>query len=420
MSGYKQRTTFPKSTDLDDWETDPDHINDIDEISQRWGSKRTIGSINMSKLIDDVNRDHKRLAEENSHPSQRSFLDDFRKKCTTNENHEKNESSHHFERKQESSATSSKQIEKEIITKSSTKTSFISTKGKLIDGVLGGADLRDELTRDTSQIRQPSREDFPPFNGKSAVEPPRSTLTKDPSYMAAYQRAKAKFEAFEREFADVKDSISRKEEMSRRLEGKSSPSARFTKPKTPDMSDFEEFLESQKERRARFDRESLEKEVRKLAEPRSFTPSKPRIFTEKETHREEVVSRFVKHNDQVIEDDTKRKVESTRSSDSDGKAIPVELIDDSRPEKRLLDLLRAHRVHIPANLKLRDLGLFAKTLYDHQAAEKDELSFSDHQLITNIVKVDPGWWEGTTVSRNGVKSRGLFPSNYVEVLNKGT
>ncbi|KAA0195320.1 Src substrate cortactin, partial [Fasciolopsis buskii] len=51
----------------------------------------------------------------------------------------------------------------------------------------------------------------------------------------------------------------------------------------------------------------------------------------------------------------------------------------------------------------------AKALYDYTAEEDDELTFSVGEMITEIEKIDPGWWKG--VCRGKV---GLFPANYVE------
>ncbi|KAG5455023.1 Hematopoietic lineage cell-specific protein [Clonorchis sinensis] len=48
-------------------------------------------------------------------------------------------------------------------------------------------------------------------------------------------------------------------------------------------------------------------------------------------------------------------------------------------------------------------------LYDYTAEEADELTFSVGELITEVEKIDPGWWKG--VCRDKV---GIFPSNYVE------
>lgn len=46
-----QQININDNTDNDDWETDPDFINDVDEQQQRWGSTtvegsgRTVGAI---------------------------------------------------------------------------------------------------------------------------------------------------------------------------------------------------------------------------------------------------------------------------------------------------------------------------------------------------------------------------------------
>uniref|UniRef100_A0A3Q3JQ69 SH3 domain-containing protein n=1 Tax=Monopterus albus TaxID=43700 RepID=A0A3Q3JQ69_MONAL len=57
-----------------------------------------------------------------------------------------------------------------------------------------------------------------------------------------------------------------------------------------------------------------------------------------------------------------------------------------------------------------DLGVTAVALYDYQAAGDDEISFDPDDIITNIEKIDQGWWRG--VCRGAY---GLFPANYVEV-----
>ncbi len=45
-------------------------------------------------------------------------------------------------------------------------------------------------------------------------------------------------------------------------------------------------------------------------------------------------------------------------------------------------------------------------------AGDDEVTFDPGDIITNIEMVDEGWWSGEV---NG--QRGLFPSNYAEIIN---
>ncbi|CAG9769875.1 unnamed protein product [Ceutorhynchus assimilis] len=58
-------------------------------------------------------------------------------------------------------------------------------------------------------------------------------------------------------------------------------------------------------------------------------------------------------------------------------------------------------------------GYKARALYDYQAADDTEISFDPGDLITNIEKVDEGWWQG--LAPDGI-TYGLFPANYVELM----
>ncbi|XP_030766037.1 drebrin-like protein [Sitophilus oryzae] len=55
----------------------------------------------------------------------------------------------------------------------------------------------------------------------------------------------------------------------------------------------------------------------------------------------------------------------------------------------------------------------ARALYDYQAADDTEISFDPGDIITNIQKVDEGWWQG--LAPDGI-TYGLFPANYVELI----
>lgn len=59
-------------------------------------------------------------------------------------------------------------------------------------------------------------------------------------------------------------------------------------------------------------------------------------------------------------------------------------------------------------------GYRARALYDYQAADDTEISFDPGDVITNIEKVDEGWWQG--LAPDGI-TYGLFPANYVELID---
>lgn len=60
-----------------------------------------------------------------------------------------------------------------------------------------------------------------------------------------------------------------------------------------------------------------------------------------------------------------------------------------------------------------EYGTCAVALYDYQAADDTEISFDPGQVITHIDKIDPGWWQGLSPAG----AYGLFPSNYVELID---
>ncbi|KAG2177152.1 hypothetical protein INT43_007809 [Umbelopsis isabellina] len=55
----------------------------------------------------------------------------------------------------------------------------------------------------------------------------------------------------------------------------------------------------------------------------------------------------------------------------------------------------------------------AVVLFGYDAAEDNEMSMAEGEVIHNIEQLDEGWWSG--VSEDGTRS-GLFPSNYVQLL----
>lgn len=65
----------------------------------------------------------------------------------------------------------------------------------------------------------------------------------------------------------------------------------------------------------------------------------------------------------------------------------------------------------------KDTGFVVKALYDYTAADKDEVSFNEGDVIVNCQKVDEGWMTGT-VQRT--LTWGMLPANYVEKVVQPT
>ena len=54
-----------------------------------------------------------------------------------------------------------------------------------------------------------------------------------------------------------------------------------------------------------------------------------------------------------------------------------------------------------------------RAVYDYNAADDDEVSFMEGDMITEATIIDEGWMEGR-VERTG--QYGMLPSNYVEKI----
>lgn len=177
----------------------------------------------------------------------------------------------------------------------------------------------------------------------------------------------------------------------------------------------------------------------RLSSEQGSSVSRPKVYTRSETTKEEIVSKVVKQNDKVIENETKRNVEHTSSchgsseDEDEDRYLRSTRSPEGSNDIRLIDRELRSSPLGPRNVEspddklkrrspvvepeLKGAGLMARTLYDYQAAESDELSFDVDDLITNIEKVDPGWYKGVIANKDGSKREGLFPANHVRLLN---
>jgi hypothetical protein len=546
------------NTNLDDWETDPDFVREMDEMDQRWGNKRTVGSINMNELIDEVKRDHKTIREKNHHSSQRNYSSnletDPRPPVSTGYESEKKisrkiitESSERYVKDTFSSRDTAAKETKERIIPIHKPNPTISPKPNLADVAsnLSSAAGRYSSSSTTSKPERTTANKGPYDNVKT--DPPKQfkessvskqifmeeksssssrdnvSSPKSPSTGAsasgAFKSIQDKIDAFKKEFENIESKVAKKSDMSKVIKkstniekfdnnvkyvsrepdgvektttsykratttspnnnssgpassnrpSSASPSHGSSKTGMPSgikslsekfetlgRETSEEFRRRMEERRKEFfdeiksqvratrkgldgfdmidsdeedDMARFRKQHSRSQEDNSCrsttSVTKPKVYTKRETTQEKIVSTFVKENDKVIHDETKRNVERTSSchgsSDEEADIEPTSIKHISRehktsppPTSSPIDELKRKMPFVePTN---KGSGLMARTLYDYQAAEDDELSFDVDDLITNIEKLDKGWYKGTIV-RNGRKQVGLFPANYVKLLN---
>ncbi len=65
-------------------------------------------------------------------------------------------------------------------------------------------------------------------------------------------------------------------------------------------------------------------------------------------------------------------------------------------------------------LQTAQSGIEALAIYDYQAADDDEISFHEGDILTEVSHIDEGWSEGRAPSGQ----YGMFPSNYVEFIDQ--
>ncbi|CAG8242202.1 hypothetical protein PENNAL_c0029G07267 [Penicillium nalgiovense] len=99
-------------------------------------------------------------------------------------------------------------------------------------------------------------------------------------------------------------------------------------------------------------------------------------------------------------------------------AMPVRSLQETVPDERDIeddsrDLGRAAaEATAPQQPEQAQGGPRAQIQYDYEKAEDNEIELREGEYVTDIEMVDPDWWVG--VNTRG--ERGLFPANYVELV----
>ena len=177
------------STDIDDWETDPDYIRDMDEMDQRWGAKRTIGSVDMNDLIEQVNREDKIMRDKYQHPSQRSS-NYARQEVASNVSREP---FHGYEEKM-SKQTSTQEISRKVYT--TTTTGGDSGRGLSQGNERLSSSGADKRLIEKASITKPTISTKPDY--MSYARPSSTSPTKSSTYRTSANTEPKRFETSER------------------------------------------------------------------------------------------------------------------------------------------------------------------------------------------------------------------------------
>ncbi|KAH6610889.1 hypothetical protein Trco_000909 [Trichoderma cornu-damae] len=95
--------------------------------------------------------------------------------------------------------------------------------------------------------------------------------------------------------------------------------------------------------------------------------------------------------------------------------LPVEAIPVPREEELHEEHGAGHIARAAADSHDQQGGKRALVQYDYEKAEDNEIDLVEGEYVTNIDMVDDDWWMGT----NARGESGLFPSNYVELVEGG-
>ncbi|XP_066998745.2 drebrin-like protein B [Anabrus simplex] len=122
----------------------------------------------------------------------------------------------------------------------------------------------------------------------------------------------------------------------------------------------------------------------------------------------ELVSSAPAENEQIVS--LTERVPSPQQQQWESNGVQPDLLQNQIPLEQEEDdeALVYDQMHLGS-----DLGLKARALYDYQAADPTEITFDPGDIITHIDQIDEGWWQG--LGPDG--TFGLFPANYVELIN---
>jgi hypothetical protein len=96
-------------------------------------------------------------------------------------------------------------------------------------------------------------------------------------------------------------------------------------------------------------------------------------------------------------------------------ALPVQSLQEAVPDERDLeeDSHDLGRAAAEATAPEQPQGgLRAQVQFDYEKAEDNEIELREGEFVTDIEMVDEDWWVGV----NAQGERGLFPGNYVEIV----
>ncbi|XP_047372605.1 src substrate cortactin isoform X3 [Sciurus carolinensis] len=424
----------PDDGAADDWETDPDFVNDVSEKEQRWGAKTVQGSghqehINIHKLRENVFQEHQTLKEKELQTGPRASRGYGGKFGVEQDRMDKSAVGHEYQSKLSKHCSQVDSVrgfggkfgvQMDRVDQSAVgfeyqgKTEKHASQKDYTKGFGGKfgvqTDRQDKCAlgwdhQEKAQLHESQKDYSKGFGGKYGVQKDRmdknaSTFEDVPQVSSAYQKT-VPVEAVTSRTSNIRanfENLAKEREQEDRRKADAERAQRLARER-----------QEQEEARRRLEEQARAQRQTPPASPapppaEEGPPSSP-VYEDAAPFKAEPSHRG------PTGESGPEVVYSTEAADyqevggQQGLAYTPEAAYDST------EAPGHYQAEDSAYAEYEnDLGITATALYDYQAAGDDEISFDPDDLITNIEMIDDGWWRGVCKGRYG-----LFPANYVEL-----
>ncbi|KAG0259227.1 hypothetical protein BG011_002782 [Mortierella polycephala] len=275
------------------------------------------------------------------------------------------------------------------------------------------------------------------------IAPPASLLSygqstpNEPSMNKA-QQIRMEREAREKEERErIKREIEASEARDRQAQAQSSVQSQAEERRLQEQREQEE--QQRIKDRVRQEREAREKEERERAEAedsaraaREAAKAREEVYTREQAAKEDEQKRQQEQQQRQREQEEKeaaekrlkqqreeeeaqlRKQQEREEEEKRSRAEEQERHLQQEAAKAAVAQTGAHVAAEPAQAEASQNSVSAVVLYSYEKAEENEMSLMEGEVIMNVTELDVGWWSGESV--DGSRG-GLFPANYVEVID---
>nr|XP_045228253.1 src substrate cortactin isoform X5 [Macaca fascicularis] len=418
----------------DDWETDPDFVNDVSEKEQRWGAKTVQGSghqehINIHKLRENVFQEHQTLKEKELETGPKASHGYGGKFGVEQDRMDKSAVGHEYQSKLSKHCSQVDSVrgfggkfgvQMDRVDQSAVgfeyqgKTEKHASQKDYVKGFGGKfgvqTDRQDKCAlgwdhQEKLQLHESQKDYSKGFGGKYGVQKDRmdknaSTFEDVTQVSSAYQKT-VPVEAVTSKTSNIRanfENLAKEKEQEDRRKAEAERAQRMAKER-----------QEQEEARRKLEEQARAKTQTPPASPapqptEERLPSSP-VYEDAASFKAELSYRGPVSETEPEPLYSVEAADYREAGSQQGLAYATEAVYESTEAPG----------HYPTEDSTydeyeNDLGITAVALYDYQAAGDDEISFDPDDIITNIEMIDDGWWRGVCKGRYG-----LFPANYVDL-----